>query len=84
MTDITPLLAQIKMCKDDTKLLDLIGNLSMVLIENNYPYVPRMIAQVKRVNDEMEGNGVVHLELKMYKGDVVEAVFHEVTKVKFN
>ena len=83
MTDIYPMLAQIKVCKDDDKLLDLIGSLSLALVENNYPYVPRVIAQVKRVNEEMNGSGVVHLELKMYNGKIIEGVFHEITKVKF-
>jgi len=42
-----------------------------------------MVQQVKKVNDNMEGNGVVHIQLKMFKGDVQEAVFHEITKLKF-
>lgn len=84
MKDIYPKLAQIKTCKDDAKLLDLIGSLALDLIENNYPYVPKVIAQVKKANESMDGNGVVHIELKLYKGAVTEAVFHEVTKLKFN
>lgn len=82
--EIPQLLARIKGCKDDAELLSLVGDLSLKLIENNYPYVPRVIAQIAKVNDNMGGNGVVHLELKMYKGDVTEAVFHEVTKLRFD
>lgn len=84
MKDIYPKLAQIKNCKDDVKMLDLIGSLALDLIENNYPYVPKVIAQVKKAKENMDGNGVIHIELKMYKGDITEAVFHEVTKLKFN
>lgn len=84
MKDIYPKLAQIKNCKDDVKMLDLIGSLALDLIENNYPYVPKVIAQVKKAKENMDGNGVIHVELKMYKGDITEAVFHEVTKLKFN
>lgn len=81
--EVPQLLAKIKNCKDDTELLKLVGDLSLKLIETNYPYVPRLIQQVKQVNTNMEGNGVVHLELKMFRGDVTEAVFHEVTRLKF-
>lgn len=81
--EVPQLLAKIKSCKDDAELLKLVGDLSLRLIETNYPYVPRLIQQVKQVNTNMEGNGVVHLELKMFRGDVTEAVFHEVTRLKF-
>lgn len=83
MIDVYPILAQIKTCKDDAKLLDLISAASMSLIQNNYPYIPRIIQQVKKINESMSGNGVVHLELKMYNGDITEGVFHEVTKIRF-
>lgn len=81
--EVPQLLAKIKNCKDDAELLKLVGDLSLKLIETNYPYVPRLIQQVKQVNTNMDGNGVVHLELKMFRGDVTEAVFHEVTRLKF-
>lgn len=81
--EVPQLLAKIKNCKDDAELLKLVGDLSLKLIETNYPYVPRLIQQVKQVNTNMGGNGVVHLELKMFRGDVTEAVFHEVTRLKF-
>lgn len=85
MTDATyTTLAQIKSCKDDAKLLDLVSKLSMTLIENNYPYVPKIINQLRKVNEDMEGNGVVHIELKVYKGQITEGVFHEVTKCRFD
>lgn len=74
---------KIKNCNSEEELMDLLGSLSMELLEKNYPYIPRIISQVRSINDGMEGNGVVHLELKIYKGEVSEATFHEVTKVKF-
>lgn len=77
------LLSKIKGCKDDKQLLSLVGDLSGILINNNYPYVEKLIEQINRVNDNMNGNGTVHVELKIFKGEVQEAVFHEVTKVKF-
>lgn len=81
--EIPQLLLRIKACKDDTELLKLVGDLALKLIETNYPYIPRVIQQVRKTNESMDGNGVVHLELKMFKGEITEAVFHEVTKLKF-
>lgn len=81
--EIPQLLLRIKACKDDTELLKLVGDLALKLIETNYPYIPRVIQQVRQTNQNMDGNGVVHLELKMFKGEITEAVFHEVTKLKF-
>jgi hypothetical protein len=73
----------IRSIRSDTELLDYIGRVSAELIEKNYPYVPRVVEQIKRINEQMGGNGIVHIELKIYQGKVTEAVFHEVTKLKF-
>ncbi len=82
-TEVSRLLQELSNSKDQRKILNLVGSLSAILIEQNYPYIPKMVQQVKKVNDNMEGNGVVHIQLKMFKGDVQEAVFHEITKLKF-
>lgn len=82
-TEVSRLLQELSNSKDQRKILNLVGSLSAILIEQNYPYIPKMVQQVKKVNENMEGNGVVHIQLKMFKGDVQEAVFHEITKLKF-
>lgn len=83
MSDVYVTLAKIKACKDDAVLLELVSELALTLVQNNYPYVPKIISQVTKINEGMNGNGVVHLELKMYDGKVTEGVFHEITKFKF-
>lgn len=77
------ILAEIQKAKGNEKVLDLIADLTSILIERNYPYMPSIIKQIKKTNENMGGNGIVHVELKLYKGEIQEAVFHEVTKVKF-
>ena len=77
------ILAMIQKAKDEQQVLDHIADLTAILIEKNYPYMPGIIKQLKKTNEAMNGNGIVHIELKLFKGEVQEAVFHEITKIKF-
>lgn len=63
---------------DKSRFSKQLGDVLAILIENNYPYIPKIAQQVKEVD-----SGMVNVELKVVDKRVVQAVFHNLVKVSF-
>ena len=66
---------QLMKIKDRAKFVKELGDVSALLIENNYPWVPETVSKVKKLKD-----GQVSLTLRVKDKRVVTAVFTEFTK----
>lgn len=61
--------------KDSDLFIEKLGDLSAVLVERNYPWLPDVISKIKKLED-----GEVHITLRVKAQRVTTAVFHEFTK----
>lgn len=69
--------------EDELEFAKLFVETMAIVIDRNYPYMTRIINQVKESEERMEGYGDIVIQLRMWNGKMQQAVFNEVTKIKF-
>lgn len=70
--------------KDEQTFSQELGELLSLALEVNKPYLVKIDRNIHKQIKEMDGKGNIVINLKIYEGNVQQAVFTQMTKVSFN